>query len=145
MKFSLKLKLIAISMVIIVLVIGYFAAKSYPPDLIIKSSYETKEAEIGAYSWKTLWKSKSVDLISPSDNASYYEPIISARGDEVKLAFSNNPIRITIECIKGDTMERYELRKKILELPDKTGLYVYNVIVQYWQGRVTYWFKVEIK
>lgn len=102
---------------------------------------------IGDFGWKD--SDFEANKISTSDKyelASEFNTLEGDKGDKLKLEIDQDPTSIIVNQWNTDsTSDATEVKDNEINLPSEAGYYIYEVIVEWSQGKATYYFDIDIK
>ncbi|MFB5089455.1 hypothetical protein PGC35_20095 [Psychrobacillus sp. PGGUH221] len=80
------------------------------------------------------------------DLADRFNTVEDEKGDKIKIEIEQNPSSIIVEQWNEDgTIVAVELIGNEITLPSKEGYYIYEVIVEWNEGKINYVFDINIK
>lgn len=102
---------------------------------------------IGDFEWKErnieVRKVNSTDINELADE---FKTLQVQKGDKIKIEIENNPFSLTLnQWDENNTSTVVELDDNKITLPSKEGYYIYEVIVEWNNGKATYVFDINIK
>jgi hypothetical protein len=122
-----------------------YDGSDFPPSPTgyIKSGDSKYEMEQGNYEWRRGGSVITTDHAGPTQIAETYNPLAVQPGEFLEIEVEQGPI-LTTYMWKDDS--RTEMGKgNTLQMPEKTGRYIYEVIAEWDNGEVSYTFVVDIE
>ncbi|KQL34398.1 hypothetical protein [Psychrobacillus sp. FJAT-21963] len=102
---------------------------------------------IGDFEWKEgNFEARKISETNIYDLADRFNTVEVEKGDKIKIEIEQNPSSIIVEQWNEDgTIVAVELIGNEITLPSKEGYYIYEVIVEWNEGKINYVFDINIK
>ncbi len=102
---------------------------------------------IGDFEWKEDdFEAKKISNSDINDLADEFNTLEVEKGDKLKIEIEQNPSSIIVNQWNEDgTSEGAELIDNEITLPSEGGYYIYEVIAEWNEGKITYIFDINIK
>src|SRR6056297_760922 len=116
-----------------------------PPELVVGSGNNQVTAVTGTYGWSENSQNIEADSDTPPNIVKFQEDdFIVSQGDTLNLVFKKVPNDVKVSIWKNNEILQQELMDNKLTVPDETGNFVYEAVVDYDQGTVHYAFEVDV-
>lgn len=117
-----------------------------PPNIILVESNNDNEhkAHLGTYSWNNI----ETDTKNPVNLTKNDQELIVSPGSKIKLKFIPYLKPVKIETFLWENQRRgkkLEVTNNSIVVPDKTGEYILEIIIEWPQGIVHYGSKIEVQ
>ena len=104
----------------------------------------------GTYCWEGFLNSICVDMISPPGIVAHHDlkAVVVSPEANLKIDFKNKPKNSTLGAniwINDNKADNVNLRGNILTVPNKKGVYVYDVHARWEEGDSSYVFIIEVQ
>lgn len=122
-----------------------FADKEFPPSPAgyIEFGKTIYALEQGGYEWRNKGTSVKTDHAGPVQIAENYTPIPLQSGAVLTIVVEQNPLLTSYIWKDGSSKEIG--KGKTLKMPKEPGHYIYEVLAEWENGKVSYTFVVEIE
>ncbi|WP_431026720.1 hypothetical protein [Lysinibacillus sp. LZ02] len=102
--------------------------------------------ELGEYEWdEEKVEAKRVDEVSVEEIAEKFDTLDVMKDSTVKIDVGENPSTISVNQWNVDkSVENVEVTNSEITLPSTAGYYIYEIIAEWDQGRITYVFDVNV-
>lgn len=103
---------------------------------MVLSEYEWNEGKVEA---------KKIDIVPVEEMAEKFDNLDVMKDSTVKISVGGNPSTISVNQTNVDkSVENVEITNSEITLPSTAGYYIYEIIAEWDNGRMTYVFDVNV-